>query len=273
MIYNLKSFTAFLFCCLAFPVAADDSVSILDDDSKDTLVIGILEDEGVFAHWNFITHQYDGFAVDVAKELCNDRRRNCIVASGNADSIEQMLVDGRVDFAMASVGDVLAKSHKLTYSEPYYSAHPVFFTKDSSYYSIGSGDLADKSVGAKIGTVIFSKLAELLKKDELAELKAYSSNRAMFDDLQAGYLDFICLDSVSGFDSMKQLSEYSNVAEFYAVNQDGFMGLNNVYARVVVRADKRAKANLKAINNALNELKSKGTYQALEMKYFPFIHF
>ena len=72
---------------------------------------------------------------------------------------------------------------------------------------------------------------------------------------------------------MKQLSEYSNVAEFYAVNQDGFMGLNNVYARVVVRADKRAKANIKAINNALNELKSKGTYQALEMKYFPFIHF
>lgn len=234
--------------------AADNNGAAADDDN--VLRIGT---EGAYAPFNYTNANgtLGGFDVEIANAICDDLQMTCEIIAQDWDGIIPGLKAGKYDAIVAAMSVTPERAKQVAFTDPYFSNALVFLAKkDSSFDPANSSDIDAHSIAAQRSTISSQWLENAYPK---ADMKLYDTLSNAFLDLGAGRVDAMISDKLPALEWLGSPSG-SN----YGIKGDE-IDINDNFAIAVRPNDEALQAK---INKSLANLKSNGTYDKINQKYF-----
>ena len=220
-----------------------------------TLRIGT---EGRYPPFNYTdeTGELKGFDVDIALALCERLEVKCELVAQDWDGIIPALLANKYDAIVASMSITDERKKVVSFTDRYYSNQVRFLAAKSSRFdpAYPSG----KTIGAQRGTVAAGWLEE---NAGAAEFKLYDNQENVFLDLKSGQLDAVFGDGIMLYEWLQT----DGSDEFHLVG-DGY-SLDEGIGIAVRKEDDELR---QAVNAALADIVTDGTYAKINAKYFPF---
>ncbi|MFK7962392.1 MAG: transporter substrate-binding domain-containing protein [Burkholderiaceae bacterium] len=197
--------------------------------------------------------QLGGFDVDIAKALCAEMKRECEIVAQDWDGIIPGLVNKKYDAIVASMSITPERKQTIDFTDRYYSNYISVIAPKKS--GLAMDDLASKTVGAQRSTI-----AATWAEDEFGrrgDVKLYDTQTAAYADLEAGRIDALVSDYLPVLDWLKDKPAYDFIGSKIDINDQIGIGL------------RQGEGSLKeSFNQALKTIRSNGTYQKINDKYF-----
>ena len=234
--------------------AADNNGAASDDDN--VLRIGT---EGAYAPFNYTNADgtLGGFDVEIANAICDDLQMTCEIIAQDWDGIIPGLKAGKYDAIVAAMSVTPERAKQVAFTDPYFSNALVFLAKkDSSFDPANSSDIDAHSIAAQRSTISSQWLENAYPK---ADMKLYDTLSNAFLDLGSGRVDAMISDKLPALEWLGSPSG-SN----YAIKGDE-IDINDNFAIAVRPNDEALQAK---INKSLANLKTNGTYDKINQKYF-----
>ena len=234
--------------------AADNNSAASDDDN--VLRIGT---EGAYAPFNYTNADgtLGGFDVEIANAICDDLQMTCEIIAQDWDGIIPGLKAGKYDAIVAAMSVTPERAKQVAFTDPYFSNALVFLAKkDSSFDPANSSDINTHSIAAQRSTISSQWLENAYPK---ADMKLYDTLSNAFLDLGSGRVDAMISDKLPALEWLGSPSG-SN----YAIKGDE-IDINDNFAIAVRPNDEALQTK---INKSLANLKSNGTYDKINQKYF-----
>ena len=234
--------------------AADNNSAATDDDN--VLRIGT---EGAYAPFNYTNADgtLGGFDVEIANAICDDLQMTCEIIAQDWDGIIPGLKAGKYDAIVAAMSVTPERAKQVAFTDPYFSNALVFLAKkDSNFDPTNSSDINAHSIAAQRSTISSQWLENAYPK---ADMKLYDTLSNAFLDLGSGRVDAMISDKLPALEWLGSASG-SN----YAIKGDE-IDINDNFAIAVRPNDEALQAK---INKSLANLKSNGTYDKINQKYF-----
>lgn len=234
--------------------AADNNSAASDDDN--VLRIGT---EGAYAPFNYTNADgtLGGFDVEIANAICDDLQMTCEIIAQDWDGIIPGLKAGKYDAIVAAMSVTPERAKQVAFTDPYFSNALVFLAKkDSNFDPANSSDINAHSIAAQRSTISSQWLENAYPK---ADMKLYDTLSNAFLDLGSGRVDAMISDKLPALEWLGSASG-SN----YAIKGDE-IDINDNFAIAVRPNDEALQAK---INKSLANLKSNGTYDKINQKYF-----
>ena len=234
--------------------AADNNSAATDDDN--ILRIGT---EGAYAPFNYTNADgtLGGFDVEIANAICDDLQMTCEIIAQDWDGIIPGLKAGKYDAIVAAMSVTPERAKQVAFTDPYFSNALVFLAKkDSSFDPANSSDINAHSIAAQRSTISSQWLENAYPK---ADMKLYDTLSNAFLDLGSGRVDAMISDKLPALEWLGSASG-SN----YAIKGDE-IDINDNFAIAVRPNDEALQTK---INKSLANLKSNGTYDKINQKYF-----
>ena len=234
--------------------AADNNSAASDDDN--VLRIGT---EGAYAPFNYTNADgsLGGFDVEIANAICDDLQMTCEIIAQDWDGIIPGLKAGKYDAIVAAMSVTPERAKQVAFTDPYFSNALVFLAKkDSSFDPANSSDINTHSIAAQRSTISSQWLENAYPK---ADMKLYDTLSNAFLDLGSGRVDAMISDKLPALEWLGSASG-SN----YAIKGDE-IDINDNFAIAVRPNDEALQTK---INKSLANLKSNGTYDKINQKYF-----
>jgi len=223
--------------------------------------------EGAYAPFNWVDQngQLQGFDVDIAKELCNRIKVQCDIVAQNWDGIIPGLLAKKYDMIVASMSITEERKKKVDFTQKYYNTPARLVAKKGSGIDPAKKEtMQGKTIGVQVST-IHEKFAKHMWGD-VATIKSYDTQDNANLDLANGRLDMVMADSVAldeGFLKTDLGKNFEFVGPGYSDPHYHGEG-----AGIAVR---KGDDDLReALNKAIREIRSDGTYQKIESKYFKY---
>jgi lysine-arginine-ornithine-binding protein len=223
--------------------------------------------EGAYAPFNWVDQngQLQGFDVDIAKELCNRIKVQCEIVAQDWDGIIPGLLAKKYDMIVASMSITEERKKKVDFTQKYYNTPARLVAKKGSGIDPTKKEtMKGKTIGVQVST-IHERFAKHMWGD-VATIKSYDTQDNANLDLANGRLDMIMADSVAldeGFLKTDLGKNFEFVGPGYSDPQYHGEG-----AGIAVR---KGDDDLReALNKAIREIRSDGTYQKIESKYFKY---
>lgn len=234
--------------------AADNNGAAVDDDN--VLRIGT---EGAYAPFNYTNADgtLGGFDVEIANAICDDLQMTCEIIAQDWDGIIPGLKAGKYDAIVAAMSVTPERAKQVAFTDPYFSNALVFLAKkDSSFDPANSSDIDAHSIAAQRSTISSQWLENAYPK---ADMKLYDTLSNAFLDLGAGRVDAMISDKLPALEWLGSPS-----GKNYAIKGEE-IDINDNFAIAVRPDDEALQAK---INKSLANLKSNGTYDKINQKYF-----
>ncbi|MGP5271934.1 ABC transporter substrate-binding protein [Psychrobacter faecalis] len=235
---------------------AADNNSAASDDDNNVLRIGT---EGAYAPFNYTNADgtLGGFDVEIANAICADLQMTCEIIAQDWDGIIPGLKAGKYDAIVAAMSVTPERAKQVAFTDPYFSNALVFLAKkDSSFDPANSSDIDAHSIAAQRSTISSQWLENAYPK---ADMKLYDTLSNAFLDLGSGRVDAMISDKLPALEWLGSPSG-SN----YAIKGDE-IDINDNFAIAVRPNDEALQTK---INKSLANLKSNGTYDKINQKYF-----
>jgi lysine-arginine-ornithine-binding protein len=221
--------------------------------------------EGAYPPFNWIDSDgnLQGFDVDIAKALCDVANFECEFVVQDWDGMIPGLEAKKYDAIIASMSITEERKQKVDFTRKYYNTPAKFVAKKGAGFEISPEGLDGKSVGVQRATI-----HENFVRDKFpgADVKVYGTQDEVNADLVAGRLDLIMADSVAldeGFLKTPDGADFEFVGPDY--NDPVYHGEG---AGIAIR---KGEEDLReAFNTALLKIRSDGTYDTLQKKYFDY---
>ncbi|WP_410207487.1 amino acid ABC transporter substrate-binding protein [Fusobacterium sp.] len=195
-----------------------------------------------------------GFDIDLAKEVAKRMGVEAKFRPCEWDGIIFDLRSKNIDMVWNGMTITPARSKQVLFTDPYLSDDQVIFTrKDSGTYNVD--DLAGKVVGVQLGSSGSLAVEDSYIKKEIKEIKKYATNVEALMDLEAGRLDAVVMDEVSGKYYNKKKSTLNYSVENLAKEEFA----------VALRKDDKTLAQ--EINRILSEIKADGTFEQIKNRW------
>jgi cystine transport system substrate-binding protein len=211
--------------------------------------------EGTYPPFTFRDkdNQLVGFDVEIGREIAKRIGVKAEFVEGRWDGLIAGLDAKRYDAVINQVGITEARKAKYDFSKPYITSRAVLIVKEDNDTIKSFADLKGKSSAQSL-TSNFGKLAE----SHGARLVGTEGFDQSIQLVLNGRADATLNDSLSFYDFKKQKpdAKVKIVAEADNADQSG----------VIIR--KGEPELLAAINQALDAIRSDGTYDAISKKYF-----
>lgn len=200
-----------------------------------------------------------GFEIDLGNEVCKRANWNCTWVVQSWDGIIPGLLARKYDAIFSSMSITEERKKKVLFSKPYYNTPSSWFS--ASDFKL---DVTDKSafkklrIGVQRGTVQDTYVTDNFGKSNT--IKRYNTSSDLLLDLEGGRLDTVLLDFPVGDTTLlipEKKSAYKALGETFQLG-DG-MG---------VAMRKRDKSLAKQFNKVLDDIKTDGTYEKIQAKYF-----
>ena len=212
---------------------------------------GYIEGDGTLA----------GFDVDIAKALCAEIKRECVVTGVPFDDIIPEITKGNIDFAVAGLGDTPERAKLVDFTNRYYRSHSIFLEKDGTEAILSPEGLAGKSVGVQTA----SAQAEYLQKEYPQAVPVPRPTfEGMMQDLKEGKTYVALIEGLPGFAYLKT----PEGAAFETVGtpiEDPFLSGPSFIA-----VSKKLPQLTRDLNEAIDALRRNGEYGRINRKYFDF---
>lgn len=237
-------------------VAANASTAeTLNADASKVLRIGT---EGAYAPFNYTNADgsLGGFDVELAQALCADMQVTCEIIAQDWDGIIPGLKAGKYDAIVAAMSITPERAEQVSFTDPYFSNTLVFLAKkDSSFDPDNSNDIDDNLIAAQRSTISSQWLESTYPK---AKMKLYDTLSNAFLDLGSGRVDAMISDKVPALQWLNSTSGDDYVLKGNEIDIDDNFA-------IAVRSGDELQGKF---NQALASIKSNGTYDELNHRYF-----
>lgn len=194
-----------------------------------------------------------GFDVDIAKALCEEMQRSCVIVAQDWDGIIPGLVNDKYDAIIASMSITEDRLKSIDFTDPYYSNYIAVIAKDGSDFTMD--DVSSRPIGAQRSTVA-SEWAEE-NAGSRGDVKLYDTQTAAYSDLKSGRIDALVSDYLPASDWLKENEGFGFVGGKIDIDDKIGIGL------------RKGEEDLKAaFNTALAAIRENGTYTKISEKYF-----
>ncbi|HSA81091.1 MAG TPA: ABC transporter substrate-binding protein [Geminicoccaceae bacterium] len=221
--------------------------------------------EGAYPPFNSIdpSGELVGFDVDIAKALCDAAKFECEFVVQDWDGIIPGLIAKKYDAIIASMSITDKRREVVDFTDKYYNTPAKFIAAKGAGFDISPEGLAGKAVGVQRATIHEDFLRGEFPE---VEVRAYATQDEANADLVSGRVDLVMADSVAlleGFLKTDAGADFEFVGPDY--NEPKYHGEG---AGIAIR--KGEDDLLLLFNEAIDQIRADGTYQAINEKYFEF---
>ena len=222
--------------------------------------------EGAYKPFNFVAPDgsLQGFDVDIANALCAQMQAKCEVVKQDWDGMIPGLLANKYDAIVASMSITEERKQKVDFTNKYYNTPAKMVAKKGANLEITKDGLKGKTIGVQGSTIHENFVRDNF--GDVATIKAYDTQENANLDLAAGRLDAVVADKVAldeGFLKTDQGKDFEFVGPDFTDKKWFGEG-----AGIAVR--KGETDLLKGLNDAIAAIRSDGTYQKIEQKYFAY---
>ncbi len=219
--------------------------------SQEKLYVGT--DATEFPPFEYIENgEIKGFDIDLIKEIGKLLNKEVILKNIQFDGLIPALQTGKLDIIIAGMTITPEREKNINFSEPYYTSKQLLITDKNS-----SLNTLESLKGSKIGVVLgcTGDVIATEMKDSII-LYRYNTTSESIMALNAKKIDAVILDS--------------EPAKNFVKNNPNLKYIDNELAKedYAIAIAKENLALVEDINLALKTLKSNGTFQKLNKKYF-----
>lgn len=211
--------------------------------------------EGAYPPFNFLNEQkqFDGFDVDVANDIARRLGVSVEFVATQFEALIGGLDADKWDIVIAQMSITDQRKKQVDFTEPYVVTGGVIIVRNGESGYTTLADLKGRRVGAGSGTT-FEEVATAAG----AEVTTYKSVNQYVQDLENRRLDAIINDRITMGYLIKSKNLPLKISSTDLVSRD-----------VIGMAVKKNNSDfVAAVNKALNEMKTDGTYKTIYMKWF-----
>jgi cystine transport system substrate-binding protein len=234
------------------------SLNLLEQIKKSGKIkVGLM---GTYAPYNFLNdkHEVDGFDADVSKEVAKRLGVQVEFITGEFSGLIEGLQKEKYDALVSQVTITDDRKKTMDFSTPYIKNAVNVIVKSDNKTIQSIDDFKGKKVGVGLGTNDEKYLREVvLPKVGNFEIATYNDVITSLMDLNVGRIDA----TINNVFAIKPLVE-KNQFKIKTVGQP----IKEDYAGIAIR--KNNPELLDAINKALSEMKSDGTFKTIFQKWF-----
>ena len=215
--------------------------------------------EGAYAPFNYTNADgtLGGFDIEIANAICADMQVTCEIMAQDWDGIIPGLKAGKYDAIVAAMSVTPERAKQVAFTDAYFSNALVFLAKkDSTFDPSNISDINAHSIAAQRSTISSQWLEKAYPE---ADMKLYDTLSNAFLDLGAGRVDAMISDKLPAIEWLGSPS-----GSDYVLKGDE-IDINDNFAIAVRPNDEPLQAK---INQSLANIKSDGTYDKINQKYF-----
>ncbi|WP_286034167.1 amino acid ABC transporter substrate-binding protein [Fusobacterium necrogenes] len=227
--------------------------SLEEIKKKGYFIVGL---DATFAPMGFRDEKGEivGLDIDLAKEVAKRMGVEARFKPSEWDAIIFELRSKNIDMVWNGMTVTPAREKQVAFTKPYLTDNQIIFTRKGTEPAKVQ-DLAGKVVGVQLGSSGAQSVEDNPIRKEIKELKKYATNVEALLDLEAGRLDAVVMDEISG--------EYYNAKKSTLTYSVETLADEN-YA---VALRKQDKTLLNEINKLLDEMKKDGTFDKIVEKW------
>ncbi|MEE9445860.1 MAG: lysine/arginine/ornithine ABC transporter substrate-binding protein [Cocleimonas sp.] len=205
----------------------------------------------------------EGFDIDIAHALCSNMKVKCELVKQDWDGIIPALLAKKYDAIIASMSMTDERKEKVAFSNRYYQSPARFITKKGAGVTISAEGLKGKSVGVQRGTVSDKFVTGTF--GEGVDIKRYGTQEEAYLDLNAGRAELVFADAFVLLEYLNsdKGKEYEFIGDSYSDPKYFGEGIG-----IALRKDDTALTD--RFNKAIDGIRSDGTYDTIQKKYFDF---
>lgn len=233
-------------------------------DYDEIMESGVLKvsNSGAYPPFSFVDKggNVQGFDVDVANAIAEKMGLKAEVTTTPWNGIIAALVAGKFDTCICSMSDTEERRKAVDFTSDYYWAGSALYTKKDSGINSAS-DMNGKVMGSTLGETANTWAVNMVKDGKGSWTnQTFQGLPDLLTALDSGRVDAIAVDDVPVAVAMKEKG--------YDFRRVATEGLKRYPAAITVQ---RNQTELKAaIQKALDEIKSDGTYARLMDKWIGF---
>ncbi|MCH9052764.1 MAG: ABC transporter substrate-binding protein [Proteobacteria bacterium] len=205
-----------------------------------------------------------GFDIDITYALCKEIGAECELVQQDWDGIIPALLANKYDAIIASMSITEERKKKVAFTNKYYNTPAKFVRKKGSGIEINKDSLKGKSVGVQRATIHENFLRD--NYGGVIDIKAYATQDEANMDLVSGRVDLVLADSVALLDGFLSTD---NGKGFEFVGPD-FTDPRWFGDGVGIALRKQDSDLRDLLNKAIAQIRSDGTYQKINAKFFDF---
>ncbi|PID44224.1 MAG: nickel transporter [Proteobacteria bacterium] len=205
-----------------------------------------------------------GFDIDIALALGKAMGAEVTLVAQDWDGIIPALLARKYDAIIASMSITEERKKKVAFAGKYYQTPAKFICRKGAIPEFSRESIKGKKVGVQRATIHDRYLTDNYGKD--VEIKRYGSQDEAYLDLTAGRVDLLLADSVAlsdGFLKKPEGADYQFIGPDLTDRKwfgDG--------AGIAIR--KKDTDLVEKFNQAIQQIRSDGTYKQIQDKYFGF---
>lgn len=203
-----------------------------------------------------------GFDVDIARALCEELKRDCVIRPMSFSGIIPAIVAEEIDFAVAGIGATEERSRLVDFTERYYRSLSIYVARKGSVRSLFPDDLKGLRIGAQQDSAQEIHVRRNFK--DVAEVVPVVSQEMALHMLADGRLDLALVDGLGGYAYLK--TEAGAALETVGEPLSDDDSLKD--ARIAV--SKKQPELRDALDQALMNLRRSGEYGRINRRYFNF---
>ncbi|MFC3477082.1 basic amino acid ABC transporter substrate-binding protein [Halobacterium litoreum] len=232
--------------------------SILGGGSAGTIVPGTASG---FPPFEFVNEQGElvGFDVDLLTAVVDETDYELGEWSDlNFDTLITALQNDQIDTIAAAMTITEGRDETIDFTDPYYDANQAVLVRENSdFRPSGTGDLADRPIGAQSGTTGESEMQALVEEGVVSESQttAYENYVLAVQDLVNGNVDAVIVDTPVA----ETFVADRPVVSAFTIETGEQYGFG-----VRTNDDDRQQA----LNEGLQAVMDDGTYEELTRKWF-----
>lgn len=221
--------------------------------------------EGAYPPFNSIdpSGELVGFDIDIAKALCKAANFDCEFVVQDWDGIIPALQAKKYDAIVASMSITEERKQVVDFTGKYYNTPAKFIAKEGLTFEFTDTGLAGKVIATQRATIHENFLRDNFPS---ADIRVYATQDEANADLASGRVDLVLADSVAldeGFLKTDAGKGFAFVGPDFTDPKwfgDG--------AGIAIRKGEQDLVD--AFNKAIDQIRSDGTYAAINAKYFDF---
>lgn len=255
LVVALLPIVFFLGACSKSGLATQDVLE--RSQAMNKIVWGVKNDTRLFGLMNIETREVEGFDIDIAKALTKE----LLGESAEAEFVEvtsktriPLLKNGNIDSIIATMTITEERKEVVDFSDVYFAAgQSLLVPEDSDITGVDSLDNT-KTVLAVKGSTSAVNIREHAPEAKILELENYAE---AFTALQSGQGDAMTTDNSILLGMSEENPKFVLAGDIFTDEPYG------------IAINKGQESFVRAVNEALANLKANGTYDEIFNKWFP----
>ncbi|MBF6029306.1 ABC transporter substrate-binding protein [Pseudomonas sp. P115] len=206
-----------------------------------------------------------GFDYDIGNALCKQMQVQCKWIEQEYDGLIPSLKVRKVDAVLSSLSITNDRKESVDFTVPYYKSAARLAMKSGTAVGDDLSGLSGKRIGVQRSS-IHDRFASQVLAAKGAEIVRYSSQNEVYLDLESGRLDGTLADDVI----LDQTFLKKPIGNGFAFVGPKLTDPDYFGDGIGIAVRKGDTSLAERFNKAIGELRSGGTYQAINAKYFDF---